>query len=637
MILHFSDIDRATPYTGKRARYMAILSREGFPIPEGFVISADSYARYMKEIEEELKGMEEGNAGQKASRILSILQNSRYPTDVEAEADKAYKELGVIQNLPKEAARFVMAGREISNVAVRVSGEAELPLVQSFLNLRGTPEITASIRKIFSTVFSRSMLHYKIKRGVPDPVFMENAIIVQKFIPGELFGTVMKHPFDDSKWLIEYCEAKDLFGSLLYGSADPYRLVVDGLSMDIISDPVSNRNDFAGGKYSVRKIIDYAEKAEAALDGKICLEFCVAKDRIWVTGAKPAKDFQMSTSGIVRKRPGNIAKTDIISVDNCNVDIIPFIGSISGVIARHGSYSSRMATICRETGVPFMIKDTDFQDGIRIEIRGGEIAEERSEELPALPSQIRGGTEELPSVDQEKATCEIVEPVLPGESAIAEQEKPHEPKCVAISPRITKLCVRIENLSQLKEASCYDEVITAEPILPSGSGKWMYICRPGDLVEFAKRLVEERDAMIAFEKFEPEKMKEIGREHVALFISTPYEMLKTREISSVASLVIFDIANISRLLANSPDTVFDDVILKQIATAITYFRDHGVECYCSCTGMDSLPESLLKDMVLMGCDGIVTNARDSAATDITLQKAERRILIDLARKSMAFG
>lgn len=630
MILSFADIDRVTPYTGRRARCLAALAKEGFPVPDGFVISADSYSRYMKEIEEELKDLSDENASQKASRILSILQNSRYPPEIEAETEKGYREMGMIQNLPKEAARFVMAGRDISNVAVRISNETELPLVQSFLNLRGTPEITTAIRRMFSVAFSRSMLHYKLRKRIPDSLFTENAVIVQKFIPGELFGNVMKHPFDDSKWIIEYCEAKDIFNSLLYGSTDPSRLVVDGLSMEILSDPASNRNDFAGGKYSVRKIIDYAEKAGAALDGNIMLELCVAKDRIWTIGAKPCKDFPFSMKGAVRKTPRGLDGSDIILLENCNVDIVPFIGKTSGILSRHGSYSSRLAMVCREMGVPFMICDRDFTEGDAIEIKNGEFAEEAAKadvitlsEMPPEPEkELLEITEALSKItplpepvrEAKRMPEEIITPIV--------KER--------ISPRITRLCIQIENLSQIKEAPDFDEVITSEPSIPEGSVGWMYISKEGDLAEFMKRIVDERKSKIIFDSFYPEKMKEIGQQNCGIFVRTPYDMLRTREISSVARLVIFDMANIARLLANSPEPVFDEVIMKQIATAMRYFRDHGAECYCS--GIDA-DETTVKSLILMGADGIVTEPSKAGMMDSAIQKSERKILIDLARQS----
>lgn len=619
MILHFADIDRVTPYTGKRARYLAALSKEGFPIPDGFVISADSYARYMKDIEEEIKDLTDENASQKASRILGILQNSRYPPEIEIETEKGYKEMGMIQNLPKEAARFVMAGRDISNVAVRISNETELPLVQSFLNLRGTVEITTAIRRMFSLVFSRSMLHYKLRKRIPDSLFAENAIIVQKFIPGEIFGNVMKHPFDDSRWIIEYCDAKDIFNSLLYGSIDPSRLVVDGLSMEILSDPASNRNDFAGGKYSVRKIIDYAEKAEAALDGKIMMEFCVAKDRIWTIGAKPCRDFPFSMSGVARKTPKNLENSDIILLENCNVDIIPFIGKASGILSRHGSYSSRLAMVCREMGVPFMICDRDFKDGDSIEIKNGEFTAE-SEKATVI----------LPESEPEKELMEIAESISQIPSAPAEEPKKVSEQDGRISPRITKLCVQIESISQINEIHDFDGFLSSEPEMPTGYGKWMYLSREGDLPEFMKRLVKEREATIIFSSLEHDKMNEIGQKNCGFFVKTPYEMLRTREISSVARLVIFDIANIARLLANSPEPVFDEVIMKQIATAMRYFRDHNVECYCS--GIDS-DENIVKNLILMGADGILADPSKTRTMDSAIQKAERKIIIDLARKT----
>jgi phosphohistidine swiveling domain-containing protein len=621
MILRLSDIDRSTPYTGKRARYLATLMKEGFPIPEGFVISADSYAKYMKDIDKELADLSEDNAAQKASKILGLLQNSPYPIEVSGETDKSYKEMGMIQNLPKEAARFMAAGKDISNVAVRVSNETELPLVPSFLNLRGNEEVTIAIRRLFSMIFSRSMLHYSLKKKIPKSLLMENAIIVQKFVPGEIFGVVMKHPFDDSKWLVEYCESKDLFNNLLYGSADPYRLVVDGLSMEILKDPFANRTDFAGGKYSIKKIIEYVEKAEAALDGKIALEFCVARDRIWVIGARNAKDFQYNAKGNIKKSGGRIENSDIILLDNCNVDIVPFSDRISGVIARHGSYSSRMAMVCREMELPFMLMDRDFSEGSVIEIKNGELVEYQNETKINADSEQ---TEKTTAIELEEKN-DFQKP-----TPIASASIPSSPK---YSPRITKLCAMIENLSELKEASDYDEVLTIEPNIPADSEGWMYMAKEGDLIEFLKRATAERKAKIIFESFEPEKMRELDQKKVGLVIKTPYDMLRTREISSVASLTIFDISNIAKLLANIPSPVFDDVIMKQISTAIRYFNEHGVECYCSNLDMEIISVETMKNLILMGVDGIVASAREAAKASSLIERSERKILIELARRS----
>ncbi len=606
MIVRLDEISKTTPGVGKKARRLAKLMNSGFSIPEGFVITSDDFAQCFMAIDKELMSLSSSDDMiMKASKLQSAFSEVRLPSEVESDAAKQYLEMEIIPNLPKSASRFIAAGRDIPVAAVRISGEADYPYAHAILNVYGQKQLLFSIKKAISSTLSAQMLDFALKKGMATKELLNNAVIIQKFIPGEIFGTVMRNPVKDG-WLVEYTDAQNFFNSLMYGATSPKRIEVSSQS---------NEAHVMEGKYSIEKMTENLKKAEEVLGESLALEWCIARDRIYILDAKPLGKISKSASGKVKKTLSSIGHEDIVVLENSNSEFFPIPEKLAVIICQQGSYSSALANYCRYLGIPFFIMDaSNLENGQEINIVNG-----------LLPGELRP------------------EPASAAAQAAKHAVK-YEPR--AFPERITKLSVILQPKTVFTESSSlanFDEIIITDKDYISLADKFSkpisYLLKSENDAEALRSAFPEGSFRILFDSFEPDiiaKVKEDFPESATGFIvKTPYDMLRIREIQPFANVVIYDIANIVKLMINRESDEVDDNMLKQLRSSMKTCKEHGIECYC-CNFSNNSDEELLKKLILIGADGIVVREEQANEFALALERAEKKIMIDLARKAFQF-
>lgn len=598
MILRLEDVGKSSPDIGKKGYYLSCMLKEGFPVPPAFAITPSSFCGLYGMLESLSIGPDE-DVAMKSARIQDSILNSTMPRDLEHEIIRQYTEMEVIPNLPKNTARFIMAGRDLPSVAVRVSGETEMPFASSMLNVYGAKQVIFAIKKVIANLFSSNMLVYKNMRKIPDSVFLNNAVIVQKYIPADFYGTAMIHPYKDGHILIEYANSSNNLGSLVYGSSDSGRIYFDSATKGI-SEESRPAGETIAGKYDVGKIVEHLQKAEEIFGEHVCLEWCIARDRINILGARKLKASPKSAKGRAKRNFGEITKGDIMLADNCNINVLPFADKICGIVVEHGSYSSRLSFLCRELSIPFLIdpNSKDWKENAEISIG----------ESPKGESLWK-----VSPLQKDKETL-----------------------------RITKLAAIINSKDELLGGNIKfsDELIISKKELLADleqfEGKISYLSSEADELEGLKPFG--KCSRILLRSFDAEKMEKIKNNGagVGCFVSKPYDMLRIKDICSISELEIFDVGELVQLMSDGTVSVMDEVILKQIQNAVRRCKESGSECYCANFAMEKeSPENLLSQLILSGFAGIVIPLAEAENFDFLVQKAEKKILLDMARKSLA--
>lgn len=603
MLIRLDEITKTTPNVGKKARRLAKLMGAGFSVPEGFVITSDSFSDCFSGIEKELSTQDDVIT--KSSRLQNAFSNARISQEVESDAAKQYLEMELIPNLPKNTARFIMAGRDIPVAAVRLSGETDYPFAHAILNVYGQKQLLFSIRKALSSVLSSQMLDFAKKKGISPQNLVKNSIVIQKFIPGEIFGTVMKHPAKEG-WLVEYANADNFFNGILYGSTDPKRVEVTSSTEEA---------HVMEGKYSIDKMIENAKKAEEILGESVCLEWCIARDRIYVLDARPLGTVNRSVSGKVRKTLSNIGHEDVVVLENCNSEFFPMPEKFAGIICEHGSYSSSLANCCRQLGIPFFIMDASgMEENQNIDISNGI--------SPIMPKH---------EIDIEKTDIPV--------------QKAETKSCTY--DRITKLGVILQPKTVFTENNShedFDEVIITDrdylSLADSFSKPVSYLLKNEEELETLKNSGEKFSSLrILFDNFEPEIITKVKAEFpnskTGFVVKTPYDMLRIREIQPFANAIIYDIANIVKLMINRESDDIDDNMLKQLRNSMKTCKDHGITCYC-CNFSNDPDDELLKKLILIGSDGIIVKQDQASLAGNSIERAEKKIMLEMARKSFQF-
>jgi len=153
---------------GGKGANLGEMVNAGFPIPEGFVITADAYSYYINynnirdEIIRTLKGLDVNNTealNNASKKIESLIESGNIPDDLQDEIIKAYEELNK---------RF---GEE-QFVAIRSSATAEdLPEAsfagqqKSYLNVIGKEDLLKAVKGCWASLFEPRAIFYREQQG----------------------------------------------------------------------------------------------------------------------------------------------------------------------------------------------------------------------------------------------------------------------------------------------------------------------------------------------------------------------------------------------------------------------------------------------------------------------------------------
>ena len=166
---------------GGKAANLGELTRAGFPVPHGFVVSTDGYREFVaaRGIGASILDLA-GSAGtEQASAEIQALFSGELPDDLRSEITEAYAGLGA--DVP---------------VAVRSSATAEDLAEASFagqqdtyLNIRGTEAVIAAITRCWGSLWTERAMTYRARQGIaPDSVSL--AVVVQQMVEADAAGVM---------------------------------------------------------------------------------------------------------------------------------------------------------------------------------------------------------------------------------------------------------------------------------------------------------------------------------------------------------------------------------------------------------------------------------------------------------------
>ncbi|MDO8740096.1 MAG: PEP/pyruvate-binding domain-containing protein [Candidatus Woesearchaeota archaeon] len=221
----FKDIRKEDiPIVGGKAANLGELASMGLPVPDGFVITARAYERFVTEaginekIHKLLKALDVENTGQlnkTAEKVRGLIMKSRMPK-------------ALIEDIKKEYSRMN------DFVAVRSSATAEdLPDAsfagqqETFLNVKGEKEVLEAVQKCFASLFTPRAIYYRVRNNFPhENVFL--AVVVQKMVNADKAGVIFSiNPVTQNKEEIIIEGAYGLGEAVVLGALTPHSYVID--------------------------------------------------------------------------------------------------------------------------------------------------------------------------------------------------------------------------------------------------------------------------------------------------------------------------------------------------------------------------------------------------------------------------
>lgn len=312
---------------GAKALNLSRMLNAGLPVPRGFVLTSDAYARFISldklwdRIKPLLENLDHNNMSdlkQKSREIRELILNSELPDSMKREVKEAYDSLAVSRELKDaggKALELIRAGRGETFVAVRsslVSDEISSSFAgQAFnaVNVIGSERLYSAIKFCWSSLFTPEAICYRRSRGISGLPIM--AVVIQSMVDSEKSGVAFTaDPFtrDISRMVIE--GSWGLGESIVSGTVNPDSYILEKDTGEILEKSVNKKfwqytRDALTGKtikervtsskvdsealteQELRKLWELSKRVEETIGRPQDIEWSIARNRIYLLQARP--------------------------------------------------------------------------------------------------------------------------------------------------------------------------------------------------------------------------------------------------------------------------------------------------------------------------------------------------------------
>ncbi len=253
-IAWFNEIKKTdVPVAGGKGANLGEMTNAGFPVPPGFVVTAQAYkyfiettaiAKEIYEISNNVNINDNDALDRAAKKIQSIILSENVPKVISDEIINAYHNLMIgnkFEGLSSKALELVSVNKTKQPfVAVRSSATAEdlstasfAGQQESYLNVRGDSDVINAVKKVWASLFTPRAIFYRKQNNFPiEKVLI--AVIVQKMVDSEKSGVAFSvHPATGNKNEIVIEAGWGLGEYIVKGIINPDNYVVDKNTFEI--------------------------------------------------------------------------------------------------------------------------------------------------------------------------------------------------------------------------------------------------------------------------------------------------------------------------------------------------------------------------------------------------------------------
>ena len=433
-VVWFKDIDKEDgPTVGGKGANLGEMTKAGFPVPNGFVVTGSAYQTFVdaahirSKIEEALHGLDvaDSRALDKAAlKVQHIITRSDFPKDIARDIIHAY---------------FTLSGGggiKHALVAVRSSATAEdLPGASfagqqaTFLNVSGEANLVEKVKEAWASLFTARAIFYRVTNKF-DHFKVGIAVPVQKMVASDKSGIMFSiNPVTNNKDRVTIEAIFGLGEMIVQGAVTPDHYEVDKKTMDVVVRethvqektmikkgtgnaelPLSAKE---GGKPKLtdKEIIALAEiskKLEKHYYFPQDSEWAIEGNRLYIVQTRPITTIGKDAGRVLQQAvhatvcakgdpaspgmasgPVKILKSakeihmlvggDILVAEQTNPDFVPAMKKAVAIITERGGRTSHAAIVSRELGIPAVVGAKDvlklLKDGMVVTVNGttGEI------------------------------------------------------------------------------------------------------------------------------------------------------------------------------------------------------------------------------------------------------------------------
>ena len=317
-------LDKDYKTVGIKGYNLGQMTKEGLPVPPGFIITVDAFENFMKanKIKEKIAKLiqkinyNDDNSIREASEtILNIIKEAQMPDYIENVIKQYYEEISVgreLRGIGGAALDLIKAGRDHIDVSVRSSPVNPVYAsnhLKVLLNIKGANELLDAVKTCWASLFSqRSLILRKSKRMSDFPTM---ALVVQKMLDADKSGLVFTSQIergDAGKLVIE--SSWGLGESINQGLVTPDEYILDKINGNILERNIHKKlwlftkDDLSGktirqtvprdkieaeslSESELKKIWSLSRRIEEIYNGQPqMIEWCEERSRLFIMGTR---------------------------------------------------------------------------------------------------------------------------------------------------------------------------------------------------------------------------------------------------------------------------------------------------------------------------------------------------------------
>ena len=421
------------PLVGGKASKLGELVRQGLPVPPGFVLTTEAYDAFVSEtvLKTELPAAlasiqtEQPETIDTASqRIRHAFETAPFPPTLQHEIETAYESFA-----RQFGVRFCAV--RSSSTAEDLEGASFAGLQDTYLNVTGTDQVVAAVRKCWGSLFTPRVLIYRHRKGF-DQGAVRLAVLIQKMVDASVSGILFtrdpntgeNHMIVEAGW--------GLGEAIVGGEVTPDHYVIDGASLKVVHKQLSEqrirlvraegggnrREDVPADQRSVQKLPDHrlqrlvslARLIESHYRRPMDVEWCGDEDTLYIVQARPVTTIPKSTApgtdeagglpttekssagkeapflrgfgaspgvaaGVARILHGSaemekLKPGEILVTSMTTPDMVPAMSRAAGIVTDEGGMTCHAAIVSRELGVPCIV---GTREATKLVVDGSEI------------------------------------------------------------------------------------------------------------------------------------------------------------------------------------------------------------------------------------------------------------------------
>ena len=269
VVFPFTSPDVTLEKAGGKGLNLVRLTRAGFQVPRGFIISTDAYLafvesnRWLPMIRSAVENIsaEDSSALEKTSaQIRAAFSLGLMPPDIESAIRKAYADF----NATPVAVRSSATAEDLPDLSF--AGQQD-----TYLNVIGEDELLKAVIQCWSSLWTARAIGYRLRNQIPQNE-AALAVVVQEMIPSEVSGVMFTaNPLTGLRSETVIDATFGLGEALVSGQVEPDHYVVDTITNQIRSKTlgakeVATRSAAGGGVETSR---EQASTQQALPDSEI--------------------------------------------------------------------------------------------------------------------------------------------------------------------------------------------------------------------------------------------------------------------------------------------------------------------------------------------------------------------------------